>query len=99
ISAAQRLGESFPAGTSDPVLAVTRSDDAAQIESLAESLGAVSGVTSATAVPPVDGVGQVRLVLEAEPGSDEAAQTVEAVRDAAGGEVYVTGGEASAVDA
>ena len=101
ITAAERLAESFPAGTSDPVVVVTRTDDAAQVEDMAQSLGEVDGVTTATAVPPVEGIGQVRLVLDAEPGSDDSRATVEQVRSTLSGQqdTYVTGGDASAVDA
>ena len=104
ITAAERLAESFPAGTSDPLLVVTRADDAGEVERLATTLGEVDGVTSATAVPPVDGVAQVQLVIDAEPGSDASAATVEAVRASLDdadlpAEAYVTGGEASALDA
>ncbi|SOC56545.1 MMPL family transporter [Ornithinimicrobium cerasi] len=101
ITAAQRLAESFPAGTSDPLLVVSRSDDAAELEELATTLGEVDGVTTATALPPVEGIGQVQLVLEAETGSTASEDTVAAVRGALDGraDTYVTGGEASAVDA
>ncbi|AXH96518.1 MMPL family transporter [Ornithinimicrobium avium] len=101
ISAAQRLAESFPAGTSDPVLVVTRTDEQSRVEDLADTLGQVEGVTSATAVPPVEGIGQVRLVLQAEPGSDASRTTVEQVRETLTGQpaTYVTGGDASTTDA
>ena len=101
ITAAERLAESFPAGTSDPVVVVTRSDDATEVEGLADTLGGVDGVTTATAVPPVEGVGQVRLVLEAEPGSSESQTAVRDVRAELQDrpETYVTGGDASALDA
>ncbi|GAA5160406.1 MMPL family transporter [Ornithinimicrobium tianjinense] len=104
ISAAERLAESFPAGTADPLLVVTRSDDVAEVERLAATLGEVDGVTSASAVPPVEGIAQVRLVLGAEPGSEAAVATVEAVRASLddadlAADAYVTGGEASALDA
>lgn len=100
ISAAERLSESFPAGTSDPLVVVTRTDDAADLESMATTLGDVDGVTSATADPPVEGVGQVRLVLDSEPGSDASEETVRNVRSALDGDgTFVTGGDASAADA
>ncbi|WP_151526291.1 MMPL family transporter [Serinicoccus kebangsaanensis] len=99
ISAAERLGESFPAGTSDPLVVVTRGD-AAQVEELAGEVEQVDGVTRATAVPPADGIGQVQVVLEADPGSDEAEVAVGEVRAAVDGyaDTYVTGGDASALD-
>ncbi|MGC5584644.1 MMPL family transporter [Ornithinimicrobium sp. W1665] len=100
ITASERLGESFPAGTSDPVLVVTRTDDAAVVEELAERVGDVDGVTSATAVDPVEGIGQVQVVLEADPGSEASTRTVSEVRAELEGEdqTYVTGGAASSAD-
>jgi putative drug exporter of the RND superfamily len=103
ITAAQRLGESFPAGASDPVLVVTRTDDAAVLEDIAGTVGEVDGVDQATALEPQEGIGQVQVVLSAEPGSDEARSTVEEVRAAVAGseapEAFVTGGDASGADA
>ena len=100
ITASERLAESFPAGTSDPVVVVTRTDDAAVVEELAERVGDVEGVTSATAVEPVEGIGQVQMVLVADPGSDASADTVAEVRDTLEGEseTYVTGGAATSAD-
>ncbi len=103
ITAAQRLGESFPAGASDPVVVVTRTDDVAVLEDIAGTVGAVDGVDQATALPPEQGIGQVQVVLSAEPGSDEATQTVDAVRAAVAAseapQAFLTGGDASAADA
>ncbi|WP_010146590.1 MMPL family transporter [Serinicoccus profundi] len=99
ITAAERLGESFPAGTSDPLVVVTRGDEA-QLEELVGVVGDIEGVTQATPVEPVDGIGQVQVVLDADPGSEEAEAAVVELRGAVGGyaETYVTGGDASALD-
>ena len=99
ITAAQRLGESFPAGVSDPLVVVTRGDEV-QVEEIAASVEEVDGVTQVTAVPPTDGIGQVQVVLEDEPGSDAAEAVVGDVRDAVDGyaDTYVTGGDATALD-
>ncbi|MFK5645995.1 MMPL family transporter [Ornithinimicrobium sp. LYQ121] len=100
ITAAQRLAESFPAGTSDPLLVVTRTDDMAEVEELADSLADVEGLTRATAVPPVDGIGQVQVVLDADPGSQASRDVVAELRETLDGraDTYVTGGDASSVD-
>ncbi|WP_083519030.1 MMPL family transporter [Serinicoccus chungangensis] len=99
ITAAERLGESFPAGTSDPLVVVTRGDEA-QVEELAAAVEDVDGVTQVTPVEPVDGIGQVQVVLEAEPGSEAAQEAVGEVRAAVDGyaDTHVTGGDASALD-
>jgi RND superfamily putative drug exporter len=100
ITAAERLAESFPAGTSDPLLVVTRTDDPAEVEEIAASLADVDGLTRATALPPVDGIGQVQVVLDAEPGSQASRDVVLDLRETLEGraDTYVTGGDASSVD-
>ncbi|WP_022925833.1 MMPL family transporter [Serinicoccus marinus] len=99
ITAAERLGESFPAGTSDPLVVVTRGDEA-QVDELAAAVGDVDGVTQVTPVEPEGGIGQVQVVLQAEPGSDEAQAAVGEVRAAVEGyaDTHVTGGDATALD-
>ncbi|MDO5739009.1 MAG: MMPL family transporter [Ornithinimicrobium sp.] len=107
ITAAQRLGESFPAGTSDPILVVARTDDAGQVTSLADAATTVEGVSRATAVDPVEGIGQVQVVIDSESGTRGSVVTVEALRQEVASaaaahnlaDVYVTGGEASMIDA
>ncbi len=101
ITAAQRLGESFPAGVSDPVVVVTRTDDLAQLQQIAQTVAAVDGVDQVMPVEPEAGIGQVQVVLAAEPGSEQARSTVEAVRGALDGtpDALVTGGDASGADA
>ena len=99
ITAAERLGESFPAGTSDPLVVVTRGDQA-QVDELATAVEDVDGVTQVTPVAPEDGIGQVQVVLDAEPGSDEAQAAVGEVRAVVEGyaDTHVTGGDATALD-
>ena len=96
IVALDRLGESFPAGESDPALVITE-DDPSRVVELAE---AVPGVASATVGDTADELTQVRVVLEPEPGSDEARQTIRDLRTAFEGlDMTVVGGtEAQAVD-
>ncbi|MGO0575928.1 MMPL family transporter [Ornithinimicrobium panacihumi] len=105
ITAAQRLAESFPAGASDPLLVVTRTDDQGVVDAIAEEIEGIDGVNQVTALEPEAGVGQVQVVLDAEPGSDESVEAVEAIRAAVGTEspsgveAHLTGGDASVADA
>ena len=99
ITAGQRLGESFPAGASDPVILVTETDDESVLEELSETVSDISGVDQATVVPPEAGIGQVQVILDAEPGSNASQDAVLAIRDVLSDDVYVTGGDASALDA
>lgn len=100
IVAAQRLAESFPAGVSDPVVAVTRADDIGELESLAATIEGVPGVDQVTPLESEAGIGQVQVVIDGEPGSDEARDVVVAVREAiADDAVFLTGGDASGADA
>ncbi|PKH38267.1 putative drug exporter of the RND superfamily [Nocardioides alpinus] len=97
IAAAERLGESFPAGTSDPLQVLTRDTP----EQVLEAVEGVEGVTSARVTTTGDGIAQIDAVLEADPGSDGARAAVADVRDAVGGftDTHVGGGDAEAVDA
>ncbi|KQV64242.1 hypothetical protein ASC64_15825 [Nocardioides sp. Root122] len=97
ISAAERLGESFPAGTSDPVQVVTRADG----EQVLSAVEKVEGVTSARITSSAEGISQIDAVPDASPGSDEAQALVGDVRDAVAGfdDTHVGGGDAEAVDA
>ncbi|MET0928520.1 MAG: MMPL family transporter, partial [Aeromicrobium sp.] len=97
IAGAERIAESFPAGTSDPVQIVSR-------ESGDTVLGIVdghAGVESAAVTEQGNGVTLVEAVLEAAPGSDEAKSTVESLRSALDDlpQTYVTGTDATTIDA
>ncbi|WP_101522993.1 MMPL family transporter [Nocardioides houyundeii] len=96
ISAADRLGESFPAGTTDPVQVLTR-DSADDVLSTVEQ---VDGIASARVTTEGDGIAQIDAVLESAPGSDDAKETVAEVRDAVADfdDTYVGGGDAEALD-
>lgn len=78
IVAAERIGESFPAGTSNPTQVLTRADAAA----VAAAAAAVEGVASATPGLAGEGVSEIQVVLEASDGSDEAKATVAELRTA-----------------
>ena len=97
ISAAERLGESFPAGTSDPVQVVTRD----QPEQVLEAVEGVDGVDSARITTSGDGIARVDAVPDAEPGSDDAQAIVVAVRAAVADldDTHVGGGDAESLDA
>ena len=96
IAAAERLGESFPAGTSDPVQVVTRADPQRVVTAAEE----IDGVTSARVTSEGGGVAQVDVVPDAEPGSDEAQAVVTDLRRAVADldETHVGGGDAEALD-
>jgi len=97
IAAGERLAESFPAGSADPVIVVAR--DVAAPE-LAATVGDVDGVSSTREVASAGGVSEVQAVLDAEPGSDAAQQTVRDIRAAVAstGQAHVGGTEAEALD-
>ena len=97
IAAGERLAESFPAGAADPAYVVTRGD-AGTVEA---AVRGVEGVTAVRVGASGNGITEVDAVIEAEPGSDAAADTVVALRDALSGEpdTHVGGTEAEALDA
>ncbi len=95
ISAGQRLGESFPAGSSDPTVVMTRSP--AEVRSTLQDLDGVDSVRRAASG---DGWTEVDAVLEAGPDSQAARATVEQMRDALTDveDTYVGGTTAEAID-
>jgi putative drug exporter of the RND superfamily len=97
ISAAERLGESFPAGTSDPVQVVTRGNP----EQVLEAVEGVDGVDSARITTSGDGIARIDAVPDADPGSDAAQAIVVDVRAALADvdDTHVGGGDAEALDA
>lgn len=96
IAASERLGESFPAGVASPTEILTRAD----VEQVEAAAVGTDGVASARVTNEDAGIARVQIVLEAAPGSDAAAVTVEALRDAVDGfpDTHVGGAEASALD-
>ncbi|GLY32354.1 MMPL family transporter [Kineosporia sp. NBRC 101731] len=93
---AERLGESFPAGTSDPVQILTK-DNA---ETIAQRAQQIDGVESVAITQQAGGVGLIEVVLQAAPGSDEAKNAVNALRSDLDpySETFVGGTEALAID-
>lgn len=96
ISASERLGESFPAGVSDPAQVLSR-DDAEEVLAAVES---VDGVGTAAITQQGDGITQIDAVLSADPGTDESRATIVDIRDAVASfeDTHVTGTEATFID-
>jgi putative drug exporter of the RND superfamily len=97
IAASERLAQSFPAGAADPAYVMTRGDG----DAVAETVGRVEGVSAVRVAATGNGVTEVDAVIDAQPGSDAASDTVLALRDAVAGtpDTHVGGTEAVALDA
>jgi putative drug exporter of the RND superfamily len=97
IVAAERLGESFPAGSSDPIQILTRQDP----QQVIAAVRGLDGVVAAEVAAAGDGVAQVDVVVTAAPGSDAAADSIRAVRASLSdlSDTFVGGTEAQALDA
>ncbi|WP_231372326.1 MMPL family transporter [Terracoccus sp. 273MFTsu3.1] len=96
IAASERLAQSFPAGSADPAVIVTTADPQAVTAAVQD----VPGVAGARTVKEADGVAEVDAVIAAAPGSDEATDTVRALRAALTShpQSHVAGTEAVALD-
>ncbi|GAA1240128.1 MMPL family transporter [Janibacter melonis] len=98
IVAAERLAESFPAGSSDPAVIVTKADPK-EVTRVAEG---VDGIESVRPGASGDGVSELQAVLPGQPDSQEAEDAVVALRaaiaDADLTDTYVGGTTAEAVD-
>ncbi len=96
IAAAERLAESFPAGSSDPAVVITAADP----QQVVETATAVDGVSSATLVGSADELSKISVVLAGDPGSDQVGETVADLRAALADypQTYVGGSEAQRVD-
>lgn len=97
ISASERLAESFPAGSADPARVLTTADPA----SVEVALGSVEGVAGVRTGASGGGVTELAAVIAAQPSTEEAKDTVRAMRTAVADipETYVGGSEARALDA
>jgi RND superfamily putative drug exporter len=97
VTAAERLAESFPAGTVEPTQVVTSADG----KEVLDRVEGTEGVGSARVTGSGNGVTQIEAVLSAEPGSAEARATVERLRSALDDVpgTHVGGNEAEAIDA
>jgi RND superfamily putative drug exporter len=96
ISASERLAESFPSGTADPTQVLTRDDADAVLGTVQQA----DGVSGARVTQQGNGITQIDAVLEADPGTSAAEDTVLALRDdlAAYDETHVGGTEATTID-
>ncbi len=97
IAAGERLAQSFPAGSADPTVVVTRGD-AAEVTA---ALEAVDGVGSVRPTASGGGVSELAVVIDATPASTEAEDVVLSIREAVGTtpDTFVGGTEAQALDA
>ena len=96
ISAAERLAQSFPAGTADPAVVVTTGDPQRALDAVTGS----SGVSSARITAQGGGVTQIDAVLTGAPGSDQVRQAVTTLRGDLSSlpGTHVGGTEATAID-
>ena len=96
ISAAERIAESFPAGSSDPVVIITEGSG----ESVKKTAEGVDNVASARVGDTSDGLTRVDVVLDADPSSEQAAQAIRDLRADldAGSSTFVGGSEAQSLD-
>lgn len=96
ISAAQRLAQSFPAGTSSPTEVLTRDDP----QRVAGIVAETPGVDSARVSAEGGGVARVDVVLDSAPGSAQARETIAELRSELADldDTHVGGEEAVAID-
>jgi RND superfamily putative drug exporter len=96
VAAADRLAESFPAGSVDPTIVLTRTDAGAVLAAARQS----PGVASATAGPSSDDLARIDVVLDATAGTGRAESAVRDLRAslASYDETWVGGSEAEALD-
>ncbi|WP_432476122.1 MMPL family transporter [Nocardioides sp. GXQ0305] len=97
IAAADRLARSYPAGSVDPTVVLTRDDPGDVLAAAKQS----PGVASASAGPSDDGLARIDVVLDATSGSDRAEEAVVDLRSslASYDDTWVGGSEAQALDA
>lgn len=96
ITAAERLAQSFPAGTSSPTEVLTRADAQQVLRAVEEA----PGVVSARVAGEGGGVTRIDAVLDADPGTAAARSAVDDLRDALADydDTHVGGEEAVALD-
>jgi RND superfamily putative drug exporter len=96
ITAAQRLAQSFPAGTADPARVLTTSDGQRVLDAVRRS----PGVASARITAQGQGVTQIDVVLDGMPDTDQVRGAVTALRGhlASFPDTHVGGTAAAALD-
>ena len=97
IAAAERLTESFPGGSSDPIQILTRAEPGQVTAAISD----VEGVVRADVSAAGQGITQIDAIAQAAPGTGASSDTVGAIRSAVAGlpDTYVGGTEAQALDA
>ncbi|MEJ7647680.1 MAG: MMPL family transporter [Nakamurella sp.] len=100
ISAASRLADSFPAGTSDPTVVVTATEDKSVIDGLRAAVKAVPGVQSIQPGAAGNGVTSFSVILQAGADTPEARTAVQNIREAVAAtpDTHVTGSQAQSID-
>lgn len=90
----------FPSGSSDPAVVIARTTAADPVQAALDAVPGISGATR-TATSPA-GTTRWSVVLNAEPGTEEAFTTIAAIRSAVGAvpgaEALVGGSDAEALD-
>jgi RND superfamily putative drug exporter len=96
ISASERLAESFPAGTTDPIQVLTR----ANADAVLATVTKVDGIDSAAITKQADGISRIDAIPHAAPGSADARRAVQDVRSAVADfdDTHVGGGDAELLD-
>lgn len=96
ITAAERLAESFPAGSADPLQVLTRDRPEAVRQAVADVPDVVRAEVSAQGA----GVAQVDVIIGSAPGTDESEDALLAVRSAVSGftDTHVGGTQAELTD-
>lgn len=99
VSGYETLAEHFPSGLTDPTRVIAATDRAAEVQ---RAITETPGVVSASPAGQSNGLTQWSVVVDAEPASDEAFATIDALRDsvhAVDGDSLVGGSDATAHDA
>lgn len=96
IAASERLAQSFPAGSAEPVIILTK----ATPDAVTSAAQGVSGVSGVRAVAASGGVTELNATVSAEPGSAQAETSVRELRAALADlpETHVAGSTAEAMD-
>jgi putative drug exporter of the RND superfamily len=101
ITAAERVAESFPAGSADPTVVVVGSEDEATVAEVQQAVEGVDGVSTVQPGAAGGGVSQLTVILGEPAGSPQAVAAVQDIRAAVADvpDTHVTGSEAQAIDA
>jgi RND superfamily putative drug exporter len=101
ITAAERVAESFPAGSADPTVVVIGSEDEQTVGEVLAAVEEVEGVDTVTPSGAGGGVTQLNVILSDTAGSEGAVTAIQDIRSAVSDvpDVHVTGSEAQAIDA